>query len=86
MGVQREAGEIIATAAGLIHVAPHEQSVQGDEGDALLALVGSVRSSRQRRGGLPAGRVGHLFHAARNDDVHQAGSHGHIRRTKGGRA
>ena len=60
--------------AVLVHVAPHQQRVDGDEGEALRGLVVGVGRHRQPGRGIHTERVGHLLDAYDDDDVrHPAG-------------
>ncbi len=86
MGVDDEVGEVLARPAVLVHVAPHEQRVEGYEGDPLAHLVLGVSGHGEGRRRLAPAHVRHLLHARDQHQVVEAAGDGHGAHPQGRRA
>ena len=77
MGIDRKGREIRMFPAILVHVAPHDQCVDADEGNALFHLVIGIGSRGERGSHIVTGFIGHLFNADHQRRIHIAGCHRH---------
>ena len=73
MAVDREGRKVFACGAVLVHVAAHQQGVEGHEGDAVCGFVVGIGGGRQGAGDSVVELVGHLFDADGDDVVVSSG-------------
>ncbi len=72
--------------AVFVHIAAHEEGVDGDEGEAVNGFPIGIGGHHEAGGGLGVGGIGHLFDAADDDKVMQPAGDGAVGEAQGSSA